>query len=253
MIQSVIDIISSHLSNCNGEIHSHGSINFKHSSIVDFFKHLVDFERPDAHSIVENSVHIFEHFEFDSSSVRKRKGSLSNIEKSRVNRAFDAILPAGNGIRLRDELNIDYHVKNYVDNALANLQNHYAKIDSYIDNLKSNNIILDNNNVSVGFFIEDTTVLGNLSEPKANDWVSPPRPLILCHSKQFLDMFESLSKLDFCICASMTSSQSHLWYIDHESIPEYRKHELDFEELSIIDFTPQALGYSVTIEDSSIE
>jgi len=119
---------------------------------------------------------------------------------------------------------------------------HYNKVDSYIENLKSHGLMQDK--MQVGFFIEDTTVLGNVYAPPG--W-EPVRPVILCHCKQFLDEFEKCTKLDFCICASSYSNNSFLWFINKQSSSQYREIEIDLESIEILNFQPKVLGWKISI------
>ena len=146
---------------------------------------------------------------------------------------------------------MNHNSQDYVENALNNAKIHYNKIDSYIDNLCKSGKLSNINSIKIGFFIEDTSVLGNVFVERVrvenlktkNHPETNKHPIILCCTKQFLDWFEEHTKLDFCFCASNCGDKYFLWFISRESIFEYRKNEIDMEQIEIINFTPQVVGF----------
>jgi len=242
-------IMYHYLQRCNGNVHLLGNANMLHATIQDYMKNITDFERPDAYAIVDDAVCIIEHFEFDSTKTTA-KGSKSKIDLNRIERTFNKVEPTDVGVTLHDSLNVSHSAQNYINNALQNTKSHYSKIDSYVNNLRNQSIINDNSKLEVGFFIEDTTLLGNVYVPKESDY---PRPIILAQCKQFLDLFENLPRLDFCFCASTYSSNYFLWFINRTSIQFYRESQIDLHDITIIDFRPQALGHKILIASELFE
>ena len=103
-----------------------------------------------------------EHFEFDCYQ-RTRKGSSYRLEEARIQRAFDALPLVGNKAVLHDAINAPNSYEDYIKNVKQSFDEHYAKIDSYIQNLISDNVISDDSEVKVMFLIEDVSPLGTSS------------------------------------------------------------------------------------------
>jgi len=244
----VIERLNRYIYGTKGDINFLGNVNFRYATIQDYMKNIVEFEKPDAYSIVGDAVCIIEHFEFDSAKSIKggksKRESTSKREIGRVEREFDKVAPIDEGITLRDTINVHHSATNYMNNALRNIANHYTKIDSYKMNLIQTGIIDNNCKFEVGFFIEDTTLLGNIYESK--EW-KPPTPIFLPHCKQFLDFFDTACKLDFCICTSSYGTTDFIWFINRESIQDYRKIQIDLDEIAIIDFSPRVFGWKTIV------
>jgi len=236
------------LQECDGDVQFFGNTSIHDATIVEYLANIRDFECPDSYSLINNSICIIEHFEFDS-TVANRKGSKSRTELSKINSSFKKLKATEKGIVNHDILDVQYSAKNYIDNALQNFDNHYLKIDSYIQNLRNYKILNNDTKIAIGFFIEDATILGNLCIPE--DW-QPPKPLILVHCKQFLDKFEECSKLDFCFCASSYGQHSCLWFINKEFISEYRKHQIDVDKIKIADLSPRVMEFKKIIPNEPL-
>ena len=217
---------------------------------------IAPFERPDGYLAAENIVYIIEHFEFDSSKVVKKKGSISRSELGRVNREFEKY-PVNSESAYLDELHIAPSADSYIKNAIQNMQNHYGKIQDYKDNLLSAGIITSSSIVRVGFFVEDVTQLG--SYYKADNVL---QPLNLVNSQEFIDNFVSCADLDFCLCAnsygtndifsvfspSFRGSTIHrrLYFLSKLSIATYRQSQMSIAGMEYMAFTPRTVGLKGT-------
>lgn len=220
--------------------------------LVNNLRRIVPFDRPDGYLIAENVVYIIEHFEFDSSKVTKKKGSISRSELGRVKREFEKY-PIDNESAYIDKLDIAPSADSYIKNAIQNMQNHYAKIQDYKNNLLSSGIITSCSIVKVGFFIEDITQLG--SYYKADNGL---QPLNLVNCQEFLDCFDSCADLDFCLCAnsygtndvfslfssSFRGSTMHkcLYFLSKSSIVKYRQRQMSIMEIQYMAFVPGTIG-----------
>ena len=220
--------------------------------LINNLDRIVFFERPDGYLIDENLVYIIEHFEFDSSKITKKKGSISRRELGRVSREFKKY-PADNESAYIDELNIASSADSYINNAIQNMQNHYAKIKDYKNNLMLSNIIHPCSIVKVGFFIEDVTQLGSCYKSDNGLY-----PLNLVNCKEFLDYFDSCEDLDFCLCSNLSYENNdifslfnpslcptihrNLYFISKSSIAKYRQSQMSLKEIQYISFIPQVRG-----------
>ena len=263
--RSLVAIVDSCLRNTEGEVKFYGNPKIGETSLTDCLASLCDFDGvcgsrgPDGYSIVGDSLFVMEHFEFDSTKVTK-KGSSTRKEDDRISREFDAVISTDITVPFRDSYNISHSSQNYITNALSNANAHYNKIDLYIDNLRECDKLSGINSIKTGFFIEDKSVLGNVclervrvenlkvkNRPETNI-----RPIILCQTKQFLDWLGSNEKIDFCFCSSTYGDKSFVWFINREAICEYRKHEIDMEQIEILNFTPQVGGFKIVISNDDM-
>ena len=248
-----VEKLNNYLADCNYAVGFEGTAEMRFASLREYLCNLTEFECPDAYSKVGDTVCILEHFEFDSAKATTKKGSSFKRTLSYVNRDFESIEATEAGVTFHASIVPDgyekgeqsYHTaENYIANVLGSMRQHYGRIDLYINNLRKHGVIDDHLKVEIGFFIEDTTVLGNAHDPGG---FADIRPIILTHCKQFLDEFEKWAKLDFCICASTIGNKSHLSFINRASIKDYRAKQLDMEKIELIDSRPQALFYKCLI------
>ena len=253
----LVDVIDELLQKTKRAIKLHSPNSEKCSKLTNQINEILsgvkDFERPDAYTITDEICYILEHFEFDSAKA-SRKGSSTRIESARVEKGFNELvmekLRAGEQkVTYNDSYNVSHSSCDYVNNALKHVESHYKKIDSYINNLCDANIITTQE-VKTGFFIEDKTALGNAYNHRSKEVRSAEvRPIVLCLTKQFLDWFVDAEKLDFCFCASNYGSDYFIYYISRDLIEEYRKHEIDMDNVEIMDFQPQVVGFHNVISD----
>jgi len=257
--KKLVSTIEHHLKATDGRLDFLGDCYFDDTSWELFLKNLRNFEPPDGYSIIDDTLYIVEHFEFDSTEFSekktktKKKGSETRAEDSRIEREFHKAISAATTMEglFKDSYNVCHSSQNYVANAARNITTHYNKIDSYIENLRTASILNDGQIVRTGFFIEDTTVFGNIyiKRDKENPYAQQV-PIILCQTKQFLDLFSTYTKLDFCFCANNYGSNYFLSFINRESIPEYRKIEIDMEKIEILNLSPQAGGVYTVIDST---
>ena len=250
MKSGIIERLSKYLVGCKGDVRFHGNAELQHSTLQSYLASLIQFDCPDAYSVAGDAVCIIEHFEFDSTQSTK-KGSKSKRVVDRIDKGFSKVKPTEEGVALRDySYDAHHNAYNYIKNVLHNLNNHYVKIDTYTANLKKKGVISDTQSLEIGFFIEDTTILGNVYD--AGGWPQPVTPVILPYCKQFLDAFEKCVKLDFCLCASSYSSTDFLWFINRASINDYRVHQIDLETITIIDFQPKVTGFKIVVPNEKV-
>jgi hypothetical protein len=113
----------------------------------------------------EQKVLAIEHFEFDSTKTRIRKGSENNRRNAEINRDYEQALVNVN--ELGDQLlrTYDYSqtksLVNYRDNLLRSFKSHYRNITSYKKNLVKAGIADSLDQVKMVFFINDSTLDGN--------------------------------------------------------------------------------------------
>ena len=141
-----------------------------------------NYERPDILSIYDNKIVAIEHFEFDSSTAKNKKGSQNRIEIARVQRENNS----------HDKINCNYTTDNYIRNAIKNFENHYNRIEHYIENLKKEKVIKPHMEIKNLFLIEDATILGNID-------INTKRSFSILHCDMFLNKLKNANKIDYIL------------------------------------------------------
>ena len=155
----------------------------------------------------------------------------SIIQEPQKKEANNIKLPLKVNRNLRRNL-LDEDVKKkgiyYVENFLAQFISHYDKIDDYKTEMQKE-LKKDFKNIYMGFLIEDASPLGSLYLNNNHKMCC----LDLLQTKEFLDIFEQSSKLDFALF-SMTGNADNLYqsYISRRSIGERRKNEIIAKNIS---------------------
>ena len=93
-------------------------------------------------------------FEFDSSKFIKEKRYKNRQKLGRIGQLLNSY---PDNTFYQDEVNSNISIEQYFENLLRNYQNHYEKIDSYLDNIKK--CTYNFNQIKFGFFVEDVTIL----------------------------------------------------------------------------------------------
>ena len=167
----------------------------------DFFSNLVQFDTPkenkgpDIYSIVNNKILIIEHFEIDSSK-RNDKGTEYKKEKDFINKKFeDFNIKENLGKLFCCPITKKSTVKNLFENLKYNYKKHYEKIDLYIKNLTTHDILNKEMKITVCFLVE---VIKPYLDIERIDNRERERPHICFFREfiEFLELFEKNSKID---------------------------------------------------------
>lgn len=215
--------------------------NTAYAELVKSLNQINEFERPDGFIILEDTLYLIEHFEFDSSKVNK-KGAQDRREFGRIKRTLDGY-PV-NTI-YHDTVKGDRSISQYLENLLCNFRNHYKNIDLYIDNIKKH--ISGFSYIKFGFFIEDTTIFGNSYKLKEKDSFPNRYSLHLAYCKEFIDLFEESKKLDFCFCSISNSKNRSLDLINKENIYLYREAQIECSQIELINFSTNTSGANILL------
>lgn len=209
--------------------------------VIELLGDITPSDHPDGYSVIKDDVLIFEHFEFDSSVGSKRKGSQQRRSEAENKRESDKIPATEDGIIIRSEISAEYTIESYKENFLQHFAKHYEEISQYKKSLMEQGIILPTSNITTLFFVEDTTILGNIYE--VDSWDIPWKPVILLACDFFLDLFEQSPDLDCILCGSWIPNKYCLWYIDRSMIAAYREHVIDTSKIKLCNFSPRNLGF----------
>lgn len=215
--------------------------------VMRFFSGFVQYDHPDAYSIIGNEALLLEHFEFDSSNRTKAKGSQQRRSEAEDIRVFSQELPTETGTVHHSLIDADYTIQNYKNNLSDVFGEHYYRISDYKRALAAEGILQSNISVRTLFFIEDTTLLGNVFE--TDSWEKPVLPVILPMCDFFLDLFEKSPDLDYALCGSWVPNDYQLWFIGRSMIEDYRKNQIITSEIHICNFSPHSVGMKMVIPD----
>ena len=224
-------------------VHYVGNRN-RHQRLIDEFRHCVLYtcEAPDLFIKKDNVVFIIEHFAFDGSKTN-RKGSKNQREVARIQRAAEEEFIKNNSCYHLDSINGEYCYEDYVKNALDGLQAHYEKITAYKEHLKNEGVITLETEIKVFFLVEDTTSLPLLYKGET----APLQQVTLAFSKEFLERLVECLNLDGVLLCQRGGGESKCtWIILRESIPEFYKKVLDYNDSTVISFKPNTISFNIS-------
>lgn len=218
----------------------------KHQCIAEKLTHCVlyQFEAPDLfiRDNDDNTIIIIEHFAFDGSKAN-RKGSKNQQELARIQRAADEELVRNQACYHFDAIDCEYCYEDYVKNALSGFKDHYGKIAKYKENLESEDVIPSGAKIQVFFLIEDVSPLPLYYKTESG----AQSQVTLAYSRDFLNALEVCTDLDGVIfCQRRSGVDKCAWIILRESIPEYHKEALDYNDSMITSFKPNTISFNIS-------
>lgn len=221
----------------NHNIAYEGNQEEEFKKLVDYFHNgIYTFDRPDGYCIQGNNVLLIEHFEFDS-SYKNKKGSKNRQELFRTS---NFKFTNNDEIQIyKDEINCDFTIENYINNAISNLKSHYEKIKDYETNLKNKNIITTETTIESLFCIEDTTTLGNIDANNGS-------PLFLLYCEEFIEEIRKCSNLSYIICGSSFGQNDYTWFSSVSNIDNYTP-KYNKDNITIANLTPQTMTSIIKI------
>lgn len=207
-------------------------------------RYLRQYERPDIIAAKDDSLLIMEHFAFDGSKELKHKGMKGLSEESYVtNKLSDLYHSTKSFDTLSQFVQYAQSPENYIENFEKHFYTHYQKIPQYIENVTANEQRTFKR-ISVGFFIE------NEYPPLWRSREDGGGIALLPYTKQFLDVFEQSSALDFGLFG-YTHQGYKLHYIDKDSIVSHRAHEIDMLKVQFDKLIEMEYGakFSVRVDE----
>ena len=184
--------------------------------------------RPDGYVFHNGVLLVLEHFEIDCTERKDHMGSKQQFINDATEKELErqiGLLGAGMVVE-----EVPRSGQWYVESFTHAFQEHVAKINEYIDNVKK--LVGANiKEVIVGFVIEDASKLGYYS-PATNKRVD------ITNSKEFLDLFESAATLDFVLYTSTpTESKGYQVFLSKNAIKYARGDECEVTQLPEQQFT----------------
>ena len=204
-------------------------------------------DAPDLYFRKDNLVLIIEHFEFDCYYAGK-KGSSFRREEARIQRALETAPMTGNSLIMHDEIKGKASYEDYIRNLKKSFEEHYARIDTYINNLSDQGIIHDDTDVKVMFLIDDVSPLGaHVIDNSVNWGDNAVFTIELGCCREFLDLLSASPKVDYALACSSCSNNRLIWFINRHSIRDYYRHAKNYASMTFVPFRTQVISVQILI------
>lgn len=199
---------------------------YEQSACKKLLPYLQGFEAPDMIAISDKELLILEHFSFDGSK-ETRKGMIGHRQEKNVEQELEQYFETVKESTIMMPVDYKQSTDCYIKNLTKHFYEHYSKIPQYIRNVetKKKSTFSD---IHIGFFIE------NLYPPYFLSRFSSRGQLThLCFTKQFLDIFETASQLEFVLFGYYNKG-AKLHYIDKYSVHAHREIAVDLTQGSFL-------------------
>ena len=214
---------------------------FENTVLKQMLPYLHQYEHPDIIGIQNDKLLVMEHFMFDGTKEKKHKGMNGLREENRIHTKLKEFY--GSETKCGSVLQPITYVQtsaDYIKNLQKHFNAHYKKIPQYIQTVVENEHRTFSQ-ISVGFFIENEYPPYYLCLEKQQI-----RLIHLCYTKQFLDIFEQSSDLDFVLFGFCDETYK-LHYIDKHSLPAHRADEVDLTQISF--YKPNEVQFACKYTD----
>jgi len=204
---------------------------------------IVDFESPDIYIKHDKTVWIIEHFEFDCYQ-RKSKGSTYKIEKSRIDRNYENIIPTTEGVSINDRINAESSYEDYIKNVNVSFCTHYDKVNNYKRHIIDKEAFDGKVNFKTIFLIEDVSPVGSSCIDNYEKWI----PIELALSKEFLEMLKASPLVDGVLAISCINNRKRVWFIDRDHVDDYILNAEDYVHYRFMNSKPHVVGFMKLLE-----
>lgn len=153
------------------------------TSSIKFKKHFINiivektdhFERPDIVIYNSNKSYLLEHYEFDSSKLKK----WSSIEYEKIaelNRDLDKMMLESkeSSITVSRTIENEASTESFINNLMRNTNNHIEKYNNYLMNFNENKREHYSDNIEFGFVIENTSAMTDMIYRNNKPYVISP-------------------------------------------------------------------------------
>ena len=138
-------------------------------------------------------------------------------------------------------LQIDISAENLYKCFRQNYSNHFAKINSYVDNLSKSKILNNDKNFKVCFFIEDTTPLGTFYLNK-----NKRTTLSIINIKECLKIINS-QPVDYIFLLNQYDNDKAIYFVKKEWIDELLQNAMQIKNIKMINWTPMEIRFNIPI------
>ncbi len=207
----------------------------------------IRYNAPDLFFVKDSLVLIVEHFEFDCYQ-RTRKGSSYRLEEARIEREFNARPMEGDSSVMHATINAPSSYEYYISNVKHTFDEHYARIDTYVQNLTKIGVVREDSKVKVMFLIDDVSPLGTMTVDNNVGWGENDRhPIVLGACKDFLDFLSERQKVDYVLACSSFGSEPYIWFINQNDLKAYQDTAIDYSIRQFIPFTVNVILGAVKV------
>lgn len=192
--------------------------------LVKLIANLQKCERPDMYSEVDGNVLILEHFAYDGSAPKRKKGTVGFEEEARLNKKLSNADKEGAHI-----FNASYKVsfEYLIENFNVAFDSHYKKIQDYKEKILGK-INKQPVKLYVGFWIENPYPIIYYQRDVVTEVITDMKELNYIYTKQFINKFKDCLDIDFVIASGCYDGNLQMFYADHDSC----KQETDIIDLN---------------------
>ena len=166
-----------------------------------------------------NKILIMEHFRFDATKVKKKKGSKIFRELHRVS------LSKEQKNKIDCSISINYYWENLKENYIRHCQN----FQKYKNNLINKKICNKDTEFELAFFIEDTTPIGAVNE-------CTQKRIYAIFCDKFIDLFENCKNVDYIFNYSEVNKIKEILFVDKNGINNLRENQIFIDKIMLIDW-----------------
>lgn len=203
------------------------------------------YEAPDFYITSDDELLLIEHFEF-SSYRQNRKGDTFRQEEARIQRKADAMVPTEEVTVIHGVIQGESSYQIYLENAGQAFCAHYSQIDNYVNNLRDDGILKEQD-YRIAFFMEDVSPLGTAMGGNSA-WDPDTELVTLAKSREFLELFERNDKVDYVLACSSYENHRLTWFIDRKELDAYYKEAVDYQRLQFFAFKPNVITAKVLVK-----
>jgi hypothetical protein len=200
-------------------------------------------DKPDIVAVLGKKALLIEHFEFDSYK-RQRNGSRSRIERSRIDRITQSIVPTEEGVIYHEQIRGDSSIADYEKNVIVGFNKHYEKIDKYRRRVQDFGIVAKDSDTQVVFLIEDKTPIGAIAYD-GSDF----QAINLAEDEKFLSFLEGKPDVEYVIACSTVVDKQSVWIIARSQLQHYLKDTVNYQQMKFLNSTPHIIGASILLPE----
>ena len=202
------------------------------------------YEKPDILSIFDNTIVGIEHFRFDSYKNNSKGSDLQIKQKKVLNYLHEQIeksLVDNPNVTIERQIKSTSSLDNYIHNFKKTFIQHYKKVDDYINHIRED--CADNKKISICFFAEDCTALGNYFLVRKG-LLNTPYPLNPLYSAEIIELLKSSPKVKYLILGYYSFDDYHLTIIENKTgvFNKFTSEHPTIKEKDFLSFTPNTVA-----------
>lgn len=216
-------------------------------------KNIGKYERPDILSFFDDKIIAIEHFEFDSFDNSKKGSDFKVkdfVDKKEIQLKINEELKEKDSVIAHGQIDSSASLKNYFDNFKRIFNEHYKKIDSYIEHIETD-FDCSNKEVIMCFFADDVSPLGSyfLDDKRNTNLLNP------LYSDEIILLMENSPKIKYLIVGTYAMSEHKLIIIENSKdvLQKFKAGRKDFTDKDFLSFSPKTTGFAIKIPSEDKE